>query len=348
METPIVYAHNGRYNLGDYDYEERLSLVRNSVFGKPGRVCFYLTLNPKGILSSVLREYIQDADVCQLITNFLEDDDTENYYVEYRDSRLDAVAFIHANIRNHPTKGWSYFGSRFYRKPVSLYCDVCTIIEENLHSNTGVGVSEKQNYIDVLNKWFAHEGIPFDGSNVPYCKTYCQFDWRSYGGFIGDWVYRNLVSKEEYEKNRMGYLNHSVFDKYYSAYDAFVRQLSIDGKLSTRWKNENKLFAFISRIFPEALFQNSPDWLGQLTLDVYLPIKKVAVEYQGLQHYEPVGVFGGNEGFEMRHNNDEWKKYRCKMNGVVLIEWKYTRKFTDSNLNELYEMIENRQSGVLE
>lgn len=40
------------------------------------------------------------------------------------------------------------------------------------------------------------------------------------------------------------------------------------------------------------------NWLRQQRLDFYLPEYNVGIECQGIQHFEPVAYFGGNDGFE--------------------------------------------------
>jgi hypothetical protein len=45
------------------------------------------------------------------------------------------------------------------------------------------------------------------------------------------------------------------------------------------------------------LGQGNPDWLAGQRFDVWLPEISVAVEFNGIQHYEPVDFFGGESGY---------------------------------------------------
>jgi len=45
------------------------------------------------------------------------------------------------------------------------------------------------------------------------------------------------------------------------------------------------------------LREASPEWLGRMRLDIYLPELHLALEHQGEQHYRPIGVFGGEEAY---------------------------------------------------
>ena len=69
--------------------------------------------------------------------------------------------------------------------------------------------------------------------------------------------------------------------------------------------------------------------------DLCSPKLQTAVEYQGIQHYRPVGFFGGEEALTLRQELDEQKRRLCEENDVYLIEWPYDREPTDDNVREL-------------
>ena len=60
-------------------------------------------------------------------------------------------------------------------------------------------------------------------------------------------------------------------------------------------------------------------WLNKQHLDFYLPEYNVAIECQGIQHYEPIAFFGGKKGLEYRLELDYKKKTLCEQNNVKLI-----------------------------
>ena len=47
------------------------------------------------------------------------------------------------------------------------------------------------------------------------------------------------------------------------------------------------------------------------------------IEYQGLQHFEPVNIFGGEEKFKEQQKHDNIKRQYCKINNIKLIEIPY-------------------------
>jgi hypothetical protein len=75
-----------------------------------------------------------------------------------------------------------------------------------------------------------------------------------------------------------------------------------------------------SAFTPESVIHHArPQWLGKQHLDVFIPSSSVAIEYQGLQHDQPVEYFGGMESFQRQAANDEKKKRLCVKNGIRLI-----------------------------
>lgn len=59
----------------------------------------------------------------------------------------------------------------------------------------------------------------------------------------------------------------------------------------------------------------------RLSLDFYIPHRKIAVEVQGEQHDEMNPYFHkSNADFENQKARDEIKKFFCELNGIRLIE----------------------------
>jgi hypothetical protein len=56
-----------------------------------------------------------------------------------------------------------------------------------------------------------------------------------------------------------------------------------------------------------------------LSFDFFLIEKNVLLECNGIQHYEPVEYFGGQERYRKQKLNDDIKKKFCKKNGIQLL-----------------------------
>ena len=64
----------------------------------------------------------------------------------------------------------------------------------------------------------------------------------------------------------------------------------------------------------------------RLPFDFYLPDYNICIEYQGKQHYEMVGWFGGENGFAQRQLTDNIKKQYCSDNNICLLAIPYYMK----------------------
>lgn len=91
------------------------------------------------------------------------------------------------------------------------------------------------------------------------------------------------------------------------------------------WASEVALFSLVKSLYPDAVHQWRPHFLGAQSIDIYIPQIPVAIEYQGKQHYEPVKLFGGEEGFVATCLRDERKRTLLAASGIPLIEWRYDR-----------------------
>lgn len=84
-------------------------------------------------------------------------------------------------------------------------------------------------------------------------------------------------------------------------------------------------------------------WLGKQHLDFYLPTHNIAIECQGIQHFEPKSF--GSHGdislrFKMDVKRDKLKIYKCKENGVKLIHYNPFEKYFGTYENEAHNIKE--------
>lgn len=63
---------------------------------------------------------------------------------------------------------------------------------------------------------------------------------------------------------------------------------------------------------------------GLLSYDFYIPDQNILIEYQGMQHYQPIDYFGGATRFEYQQKHDKLKSDYAKGNGYKLIAVPYT------------------------
>lgn len=100
------------------------------------------------------------------------------------------------------------------------------------------------------------------------------------------------------------------------------------------WVSETQLYEILCRLFPgeEILRRHRPAWMEGLELDVYLPGRKLAVEYQGQQHFHPIKVWGGAQALQQMQERDARKAQICRQAGVRLITIDYTEPLTDDHV----------------
>lgn len=87
----------------------------------------------------------------------------------------------------------------------------------------------------------------------------------------------------------------------------------------------------ISRILSEMSisFETQKKYVGcknvlQLPFDFYLPDYNLLIEYDGIQHFQPIKRFGGDFGFDRVKKTDNIKNNFCFKNGINLLRIPYT------------------------
>lgn len=121
------------------------------------------------------------------------------------------------------------------------------------------------------------------------------------------------------------------------------------------FKLEREVRLLLEKNSIDYIFQTSKKdfkWLNRLSLDFYLPNYNIAIECQGIQHFEPVDFAGkGAEwarcAFEKLKERDILKKKLCADNGIDLIY--YSDKMDDdvfNNLNDILICIKNKKIGI--
>ena len=100
----------------------------------------------------------------------------------------------------------------------------------------------------------------------------------------------------------------------------------------------------------EMIPQYSFEWMkvskyGKLTYDFFLPKYNIAIECQGIQHFEQVELFGGEDELLKTIKRDETKSLLSRENGIKLIYFldeKYNKYMKDDDIyfNDVEKMIE--------
>lgn len=106
-------------------------------------------------------------------------------------------------------------------------------------------------------------------------------------------------------------------------------------------KGETECRRVLEELFKKPFLKYRPDFLrnpvtsdsmasNNLELDCYNPELKIAVEYNGIQHYKYVPFFHRTkDAFQNQKYRDHIKREACQKNGIILIEVPYTVKIDE-------------------
>ncbi len=171
---------------------------------------------------------------------------------------------------------------------------------------------KKENKLDLL-KWIA--------------RKYKNEAKHSLGLFIGsdlNWlIKKSPFSIYEGKMYRFKYAIHEMESIIKLMLSDAENKIRVDlglPKIGEGWISEIEMLNLLKKEFYpyKIIHQGSPKWLGLQRFDAYIPELKLAVEYQGVQHYMPIKIFGGEKGLEETQLRDKIKLETAKHNGVVI------------------------------
>ena len=308
--------------------------------------------------NQILFKYLQDNFRLELLENEFENDKSENYVAKISRTNKDAISFIEYVITKSKSKearntiNYLIYGLPLKYIIASAFSNLtikeklCDLIKKDIILITNP--IKKENLINEIYMRYISEN---DNYTKIFRKLMNKYKTDEFGLIMiilykyGEELAFDLPSienvKYDVSEYTVGVINNSNNDKNKRLYDDIYLSLDIE---KIKWKSEFTMFKLIKSYFPDAIYQYRFKDLGQQSLDVYAPSIKIAFEYQGQQHYEPIEVFGGWQHFEKQKENDKQKREICKNNGIDLIEWKYTEninKFVlDQKLSEYKEKVE--------
>ena len=110
---------------------------------------------------------------------------------------------------------------------------------------------------------------------------------------------------------------------------------------TNKWVTEELVYKLTHKLFKQhhVIYQHRPFYLkssigGQMSYDIYIAGLKVAIEYQGKQHFEPVEFFGGEEGLVNVQRRDAEKLALSKKHGVRLVYINYWDEVSENLIRQ--------------
>lgn len=224
--------------------------------------------------------------------------------------------FCHINSKKTDVK--------FRKEVYNLVGDEYTFLDPYVNANTKIRVKHNKcgNIYEVQPSNFLH------GGRCPYCagyikKTDTKFREEVYN-LVGDEYtfldkYVNSNTKLRVKHNRCGnvysvrptdFISHQTRCPYCNSPKGETIITKILDTLNINYKAQ-KTF--------DDLKDNQP-----LSYDFYIPNQSILIEYQGIQHYQPIDYFGGISAFKKQQKHDKLKLDYAKDHGYTLITVPYT------------------------
>lgn len=280
---------------------------------------FYYFSNPS-TPGTVLESYL--ARHCNPIKteNYFSDDETCNYYVDVDINDINLIAFL----KYYGASGFAIYGielddylpylpyeseNNWYYNSVSQMVFHRKVLSNAIETNSTQTENELMLSLEKLR------------NRSRDVQEHVQFE-----------LFRRLLP------DALEYHN-PYYDWVKNEYRAEKDYLLAENRLKSIWKGEFEMYKMTKDLYPDAVYQYHCDWLGRQSLDVYIPSISVGIEYQGIQHYEPIEHFGGKNAYLHRVELDNQKRQLCVANNVKLLEWRYdsplTKKGVDKQIKTL-------------
>jgi hypothetical protein len=105
-------------------------------------------------------------------------------------------------------------------------------------------------------------------------------------------------------------------------------------RIGQKWISETMLYKIVDTLFSntEVVHHYRGKELEGLELDIWIPTKKLGIEYQGAQHYKVIKHWGGEEGLRKRIESDKRKRKICQKVGYHLVEFNYDEELTEKTI----------------
>lgn len=189
-------------------------------------------------------------------------------------------------------------------------------------------------------EWYAKPSNILNGKGCPRCAGNERYGHEGYVRKVSD-INSNIEVVGEYVNAKTKILHRCKIDKYewYVAPSDILQghgcpkcNASMGEKIVADWLEENGISYKSQKTFDDC--KN----IKLLPFDFYLPDYNVLIEYNGVQHYEPVDYFGGEKKFKSIIMRDKIKENYCKANNIKLFKIPYFED-TYKELEKLYKLI---------
>ena len=269
-----------------------------------------------------LNYYNGDIDNFPFVDKALPELELQRRFDEYGGETYHCLLF-----KMEDADGNKQYGAAYTKGPIhSFVLKLCKELEETnsrsleLYGASCLSFSENRNFIKAFLSWKGNKKR-----------------WRLENHF--SYYYEDKQIKDDADLFRIP--DQLIKNAYAGEYDSC--EFGDYSKPLNRWKSEELVFKITKKLFHDyqVIYQYRPFFLqtenGNMSYDVYICGLKVAIEYQGKQHFEPVSYFGGKENFAKQQERDKLKAEISRDNGIKLIYVNYWESITPSLIKERVE-----------
>lgn len=277
----------------------------------------------------IIQEVCKHATQFCVINNLFPEDDTINYAAFFSKDDIESIVLMN-HLAYSGYMSDVFGGYKLFNNSLPYYADFCA------DDGQQYLLARPNPIMHFLNFQTRRDTNPFIIYDVrKKIETIIMQYYRTEFDFFVDLNYTIMPFFQNLYKNGIEVEIAHPSSEWKSTKEEIRHRLIVGGIINSKWKNEQSLYLLVQKVFPDALYQYRPKWLNPQSLDIYIPSFKLAIEYQGIQHYQPIDFFGGEEAFIRRVLLDQKKKQLCKDNCITLLTWDYNYDVTEGNLKKL-------------
>lgn len=274
------------------------------------------------------KEIAKSAKETYIIKNIFEEDDTKNWIAIFDPRNEKHIGMMNQIVYSSESfKSDTFGGYKLFGKGLMYYADCLEYDGQPLEPEWPNMLAHFQGNTKRRD---TNPRLILESRRVSKMLVRLGYFYDEYELFYNLWKVLLPFLQDGYEKVKK-YLEDKS-GKWKDDVNALQSQMVADGAIVSKWKSEQTLFSLVKKEYPDARFQFRPYWLEPQNLDIYIPCLNIGIEYQGIQHYESIDFFGGEEAFSHRKKLDARKEKLCEANGLRLIAWPYTDDISVKNL----------------
>ena len=246
---------------------------------------------------------------------------------EYESSRkkvkiiYDGISYLqypNSHLSGYPVEGYldqEIFLQKAKKKHGDKY-DYSLV--EFVNANTKIKII----YDGVTHEQTPYNHLKYSPEKVLRLKTIEEFIIESIAIHDGKYSYENAIYKSDRDKITITCPIHGDFSQIVNSHmigkGCPTCKESFGEKAIAKFLNNNNIHYDRQHRFKgcKSTFE--------LPFDFYIPMARTCIEFDGIQHYQPVSYFGGLETYEKLKINDKIKEDYCEENYINLIRIKYT------------------------